>query len=170
MKQFVTIFGTDPAVIAQPEPVVVIPPSLQVVDKDGNVVYSVDTAADFAELTGNMEAVNAQKVSAFNATRSTMGAIAAVEGDPEPVAEPPVDPIPDEQQHYQALRYRWQLTVEMHNGQEPDNPWRLQEEQDVPDPTPVDPDAPIPVTFEEVVQRLDALEQKSGIAQQAPVG
>ena len=127
MKEFVTVFGTDPQQIAQPDPAVIVPPSLQVVDKDGNVVYSVDTAADFAELTGNMEAVNSQ----ITARAAMLPAVATSEGIETP--QPELHPIPNEQQHYQGLRYRWQLTVEMHNGQEPDNPWRLQEERDVPD-------------------------------------
>ena len=167
MKQFVTVFGEDPKQIAEPEPLKAPPAILQVVDKDGNVVYSVDTAADHAELTGNMKAVNAQ----LTAKAAMLPAVATSDGIETP--QPELHPIPDEQQHYQALRYRWQLSVEIHNGQEPDNPWILQEEQDVPDPAPVDPNAPVPVTFEEVVQRVEALEQKAlpgGLAQQAPTG
>ena len=129
---FVTIFGTDPAQEAAPQPVVAIPPHLQIVDKTGAVVASYDTTADFEEITANMTAINAT----LSAPVMAKGVIQPLPDPAEPAPEPVQFPVPDAHQQYQSLLYRCKLDIEMHNGQFPDDPWCLQEEQD---------DAPISV-------------------------
>ena len=59
-QKFVTVFGEDPSAVSQPVPVAVIPSTLQVVDKTGSVMFTVDTAADLAEVTSNTQAMNAE--------------------------------------------------------------------------------------------------------------
>ena len=127
MMKFVTIFGTDPEAIAKPEPLKPVPPHIQIVDKKGAVMFIFDTQADFEEITANMTAINDAKVEDFKATVFSMTKVEIEEEKPEPVQFP----IPDAQQQYQSLLYRCKLDVEMHNGQFPDDPWTLQEEQDV---------------------------------------
>jgi hypothetical protein len=122
-QKFVTVFGEDPSAVSEPIPVSVVPTALQVVDQKGTVVFSVDTAADLAEVTSNTQAMNAEL--------TTMARASVGKDDPfEPVPE---HPIPDAKDHYQGLLYRWKLTVEMHNNEFPDDPWCVQELQDVPD-------------------------------------
>ena len=108
MRKFVTVFGTDPEKISEPVPVVDIPPHIQVVDKSGAVVFSLDPKADFDEFTANTEAQNSAKA----AEHQTLLAKLVEQGK-------------------EALN-RWKISVAAHNGQSPDDPWALQEEQDVP--------------------------------------
>ena len=90
-------------------------------DQKGTVVFSVDTAANLAEVTSNTQAMNAEL--------ATM-AHAAV-GKDYSGASPTSNPR--RKDHYEGLLYRWKLTVEMHNNESPDDPWAVQELQDVPD-------------------------------------
>jgi hypothetical protein len=139
MMKFVTIFGTDPEAVAQPEPLKPVPPHIQIVDAKGNVVASYDTTADFEEITANMTAINEAKMAEHQAELSAKTSNPMLKTDgktveivPEEPAPDPVQlPVPDAQQQYQSLLYRCKLDVEMHNGQFPDDPWTLQEEQDV---------------------------------------
>ena len=110
MMKFVTIFGTDPEKIAEPEPLKAPPAHIQIVDKDGVIAASYDTQADYDEVVANMKERNSE------------------------LPDDAQQPIPTAEQSYQSLLYRCKLDVEMHNGQFPDDPWTLQEEQDVPDP------------------------------------
>jgi len=121
MMKFVTVFGTDPEAISTPEPLKPVPPTIRIVDKKGAVVFSVSPSDDHDELVANMTAINADL--------AKRAVVASIDGP-----EPAIDPIPDLSLHYQGLLYRWKLSLEIHNGQFPDDPWALQEEQDVPDP------------------------------------
>jgi hypothetical protein len=106
----------------------VIPPAIQIVDKKGVVVFAVSPADDFAELTANMKPINDLAL----AKHAEVSASAAAKGEEAP--EPPDVTLPTDAEHYRLLRNRWQLSVEIHNGQNPDDPWALQEQQDVPTP------------------------------------
>jgi hypothetical protein len=128
--KFVTIFGTDPEKIAEPEPLKAPPAHIQIVDAKGNVVLSIDTQADHDEVVANMRERNDALIADHLKAHPTLMAVEGDGGDPPVIVEPVQFPIPDVQQSYQSILYRCKLDVEMHNGQFPDDPWSLQEEQD----------------------------------------
>ena len=116
MRKFVTVYGTDPEKISEPVPVVDIPPHIQVVDKSGAVVFSLDPKADFDEFTANTEAQNSAKA----AEHQTLLAKLVEQGkEAPPVPEP--YPLPDLKEHYRLLLNRWKISVAAHNGQSPDD-------------------------------------------------
>jgi hypothetical protein len=127
--KFVTIFGTDPEKIAEPEPLKAPPAHIQIVDAKGNVVLFIDTQADHDELVANMTERN-DKLMAEHQTMIAEKMNVGVLVDVDHTSEPVQFPIPDVQQSYQSILYRCKLDVEMHNGQFLDDPWTLQEEQD----------------------------------------
>ena len=78
------------------------------------MVFSVDTKVDHEEIVANMTAINEKRTEHLY-------------------------PIPTAQQQYQDLRNRCSLDVAMHNGQVPDDPWALQEEQSQENDLPASP-------------------------------